>query len=373
MTEPKRPRPTYRDRVLAKIRRYDVADRAEVAQFHATLYGPDSFLSRPDYLEWMFERGPANEEPSPLWLFRSGDELHGQQAGVRTVVRVGGRDLEGLWATDLFVRPEFQLRGIGAVLSEVLIDSCSVTMATEVSDTAKQAFDRAGWLDLGITPRYVRPIDIAAVISGKQRNLPPWLVAIGNRTLGATDVALGALFRALRYRLQEVQRFDRRADEIWRDASPHYSVIGRRNADWLNWRFAEFPVDGYYQLYYLMRGSQTVGYAVLHVETRDNIERAEIVDFLCPPRVAFPLLVLCAVALRRAGADVIFCIHQPGRLRRAFRLAGYLLRTTGWPFMVTSRGLSEHEQALIAEPSNWYVTFGDSNTHHPREGTVYAN
>ena len=221
------------------------------------------------------------------------------------------------------------MRGVGAVLSEVLIDSCSVTMATEVTAAAKQAFDRAGWLDLGILPRYVRPIDIGAVNSGRGRNLHPWLVAIGNRTLGAIDVALGTLLRVLRYRLEEVQRFDRRADEIWRDASPHYSVIGRRDADWLNWRFADFPVHGYYRLYYLMRGSQAVGYAVLHVQKRDNLDRAEIVDFLCPPRAAFPLLVLCAVALRRAGADVIICIHQPGPLRSRLSL-GWLPVAHDW-------------------------------------------
>jgi hypothetical protein len=84
------------------------------------------------------------------------------------------------------------------------------------------------------------------------------------------------------------------------------------------------------------------------------------------------LLTTCSAWLRGQGVAAVYCIHQPTRYARSFLATGFLRRSTGWRAMVRTTGLSDAARAVIAEPSNWFITAGDSNVDHPREGTEYA-
>lgn len=367
------PASSYRARVREKIRLATDDDVEEIVAFRRRMYGPASFLASRDYLSWMFDHpGGLSCAPSPQWLFRAEGTVEGQQAGIRTAMSVEGRDIESLWATDFFVDPAYQLRGVGAVLSEVTTDAAPLTMGVEVSDAARRSFLRAGWSDFGIIPTYVRPIDVAAVARDRDVPLPGVVTAaldLAGRAITAT--AHGAA-KAAGIRLQEVERFDERADEIWRDCRRHYAVVGRRDASTLNWRYVAFPRRGYYRCFYLWHGDDPVGYAVLG--SKDGaIEAGRIVDYLCPPKYAALLLSGCVRALQRSGADLVYCMQQSPRHRRAFAAAGFLRRSSGFPLMMIAKRVDARTRAIVSDPSNWYVTYGDSNIDHPREGTVFAS
>lgn len=367
-----RPRASYRDRVLAKIQRYTAADRDETVAFRRSVYGPDAFAAQPDYLRWLHESPNAAGEPSPMWLFRSEGAIEGQQAGIRARLRIDGREVDAMWATHLVVSPAFLLRGVGAVLSELVTAETPVTLGVEVTESAKKAFLRAGWTDLGEVPMYMRPIDVGTVLAARGRTVPRPVAMVLNGALAVIDAAIGLVLRAMRLRLVEVDRFDERSDRVWAAAAQHYPVIVRRDAATLNWRFADFPRSGFYRAFYLQRGDTTLGYAVLRTGNHGGVRSGHIVDFLCSPGWTSDLLAACVRLLRRDGVKAVYCMQASGRLRKHFAVAGFLRRSTGWPHLVLTRDLTDVQRAQVLEPTNWFLTSGDSNVDYPREGTVYA-
>jgi hypothetical protein len=364
---------SYRERVLAKIQRYTSADRDDVARFRADVYGKAAFFSQPDYLRWMYEQtSDLDVGASPLWLFRPAGEIEGQQGGVRAALHIGGERFEALWATELVVSPDYLLRGVGAVLSGLATAETQLTIGFEVTELAKRAFLRAGWIDLGDVPLFMRPLDVGALLSARGKNLPALLTRTLNATLRAVDVAVGAATRSRRLTLVETSRFDARSDQIWAASAASYQVIGQRDAATLNWRYIEFPRAGYYQAFYAYRGAEPVGHAVLRIDDHGGVPAGWIVDFLCPPEHVYGLLTACVRWFARERVAAVYCIQQRSRLAKSFAAAGFLTRSTGWPLMVLAPGVPESARTIVLDPANWFITGGDGNVDHPRQGTEYA-
>lgn len=362
----------YRDRVLARIQRATAADTDDVVEFRRRVYGPDAFFSRPDYIAWMYGDGSTpTAGPSPLWLYRPDSTIEGHQGGVRAIVSVEGRPVDALWATELVVSPDYLMRGAGAVLSSLATSESSLVIGFEVTDLAKQAFLRAGWSDLGDVPLYVRPLDVATLLDERGRRLPGPLAVVANALLRVADRATAALTARWRAALTEVSQFDERSDTVWRSASPHYGVVGVRDAATLNWRYADYPESGRYRLFYAYRRRELVGHVVLRTGDHRGVRAGWIVDFLCEPSDAYWVLSAAVRWLARERVSAVYCIQGPA-LARAFATAGFVRRSTSWPLMTYAAGLSESERAVVIDPANWFITAGDGNVDHPREGTVYA-
>lgn len=370
---PSAPASSYKDRIIAKTSRYAPSDLAEVADFRSAMYGEGAFLASERYLRWMFddEHTPPQRR-STMWLFRADGRLEAQQAGLRTSIRVAGSTYEAMWASDLFVSPKYQLRGVGAVLSELVTEEAPITLGVEVSDAARKSFLRSGWTDLGHVPLFVHPIDVAVVAAAHDSHGPNVAKAL-NPLLRAADVCAMTLARLSRFRLRPIETFDRRADQIWHSVSRHYAVICRRDAETLNWRYTRFPEPGFYRCFYLERAGRAVGYVVTRSGHHNGLTSTHVVDFLCAPRHVLPLLVASVDQARRSGSQAVYCMHPQGRLSRAFRIAGFFRRTTGWPLMVKTNDVPAEAQQALSDPAQWFLTSGDSNIDHPREGTVFAS
>lgn len=364
---------SYRERVLANIQRYTSADRDDVARFRAGVYGKAAFFSQPDYLRWMYEQTAGRDVgTSPLWLFRPAGEIEGQQGGVRAALHIGGDRFEALWATELVVSPDYLLRGVGAVLSGLATVETQLTIGFEVTELAKRAFLRAGWVDLGDVPLFMRPLDVGALLSARGKDLPTVVIHGLNATLRAVDVVVGAATRRRRLRLEATSQFDSRSDQIWATSAASYAVIGQRDAATLNWRYVEFPRAGYYRTFYAYRGAAPVGHAVLRIDEHGGVSSGWIVDFLCPPEHVYGLLTACVRWFGSQRVAAVYCIQQRSRLAKSFAAAGFLTRSTGWPLMVLANGVEESARAIVLDPTNWFITGGDGNVDHPRQGTEYA-
>src|SRR5207302_5377492 len=126
-------------------------------------------------------------------------------------LKVGTDEIDALWATELMVSPPFRLRGIGAVLSALVCDEARVTLGWNISVEAKRAYLRAGWVDLGTVPLYLRPIDVAAVFRARSR--AEWMPIAHGATLGLRAVELAGRSTAAMFglRMQRVTAFDERA------------------------------------------------------------------------------------------------------------------------------------------------------------------
>ncbi|MGH9272407.1 MAG: hypothetical protein ACRDZ2_14155 [Ilumatobacteraceae bacterium] len=359
-------RVSYRDRVRARIERYQPADLEEFCAFRRTLFGADSYVSHPEYVRWLYER----DDSPPLWLYRLNGALEAFHGSIVTTVYVNGRPYPAIWAVELLVSPAQLMRGVGAVLAEHAIADFPLALGFDVTDAGKQLVRRAGWSELGDVALFSRPVRARPFAEARGRPLPTPVAWSIDVALRATEIAMSAWRQLRGQALIEVDRFDGRVDALWSSTVPHYSVIAKRDAAWLNWRFADYPESGYYRRFILRHGDRIAGCAVMRLEPRDGILAGWIVDFLCPPRSAVGLLLACAGWLRHQGADAVYCIQQDRRLTRWLLACGFIRRSTGFPLVVFGPGVTGRGRDRFLTLEDWFITGGDSNVDRPRSNVT---
>ncbi len=367
------PRSRYREQMRADITHYAHANQAEVLEFRRTMYGSESVFADATYLHWLYEdpeRVAAAQ--TAFWLYRKASQLHAHQGGLRTRLKIGEQERDALWLLDLMVSPKFRMRGVGVLLTQMACETADVALGLEVSDDARKALLRDGWLDLGSVPLYVRPLDLHAVLRQRGRSgIWAGLGRAGNIGLNLFDT-FACTNRLSGLRMDEVSCFDARADQVWEQASPHYPVICRRDRTFLNWRWARFPVANRYQRFLFIDNDAAIGYAVLRVGEHHGLRAGYIVDFLCPPRYTQALVAQCVRVLREQDAQIVYCLHNSPVASKAFAGLGFARRQSNWPLMLRACNLGAEQLAVVRDQRNWFITAGDSDADRPREGTVFA-
>lgn len=339
-------------------------DRDHLLAFRREAYGPASFQADPRHLRWRPD----------VWIYRSGEvagQIAGQVAAHAVQVRIAARERAGVWLSDIFVHPRARGQGIGTTLIETAATAAPLAMLIEVTDEARGILRRAGWMDIGDVPLYVRPLHPAFLqmrFPGPTRSVARPAAA----ALRALEACWAGALRAAGLQLCEVPRFDDRSDTIWNAVGHAYDVIARRDRDALEQRFCAFPLPDRYRLYYFMQRRHPVGYAVVRTEPRAGLRVGHLVDFLCAPSHAPLLLAAAAAVLRRQEVHVVHCLCRSPLPAATFAAAGFLRRRSSWPLLVDVRRLPPGEQVVAGDARRWFVTAGDSTVDRPRDNTVYA-
>lgn len=360
----------FRERLRARVARFEPGDRDEVVAFRREMYGERSIFADPAYLEWESRR--ADVRPNPFWVYRDDGRIAGTQCGSRVEVRIGGERHRALWTFDLMIRPDCRLRGAGTVLAEAAFEDTPLTLGLEVSKEARRANLRAGWVDLGTVPLWFRPLDGTVLL--RDRWHVPFARVVGgpaNAILRGVELLGRATAGGWGLELTPIADFDERADGLWESVSPHYPVICRRDRAWLSWRFAHFPKPRYH-CFYLSRGGMTVGYAVLRLGRRHGQRAGYLVDYLCAPKWTRALVARVLEWFRARGAVAAYALHLDPSGCAAFKASGFVRRDSAWPLMVRAGGLSKAAFGMVSDPRRWFLTAGDADVDRPRTGTVFA-
>jgi GNAT superfamily N-acetyltransferase len=362
----------YAERLIAAITRATPADREELLEFRARMYGPHSAFADPRWVQWLYDDAPLAAARGPaLWVFRDAGRIAAQQGAIRARVRVGQNEVELSWALDLMVTPELRARGVGALLPKRVLEECSVTAGTEVSDAAQKAFGRAGWAHLGTLPQWVRPVAAEEFIRARAPDLPAGLLRLPFAA-AENAVALYARSRARGRKLSPPVPFDQRADEVWERSAPSWPVIARRDYDWVRWRWEGCPRRDGATVHWLERGSDTVGWVVLRVGQHRGVRAGFIVDLLAPSHELPALFALAVERLRKEQVVAVYCLFNAPDSQHALKSCGFLRRDSGFAMMVFAQNLPSDSAALLSDPDQWFITAGDSDLDRPRDHTTYA-
>ncbi len=346
----------------------------DLLRFRSAVHGEGSIFADEGYLRWMYLGHPAADRAAiSCWTCRSPNgRVIGQIGGYPVGLRIDDEQAGAFWTLDGAVEPAQRGQGVFGRLLEPAAAERDVAMVTESSPSGKKAMLRAGWIDLGTLPIFVRPLRISAMLQTRGRR------ALSSTVGLAADVVLWSADRLARLAcavasldLEEITRFDGRTDAIWEKASRSYRVICRRDSATLNWRFVDFPKSRY-RSFYLRRGGEPIGNAVLHLGSRGGDPAGTIVDFLCEPRWLAGLLALCLLWFRTEGMTTVCCLHRNPVSTVAFAALGFARRDTGWPFLANPRSVSAAALALLGEPGNWFLTGADSDLDRPRSEDVQS-
>jgi hypothetical protein len=198
-------------------------------------------------------------------------------------------------------------------------------------------------------------------------------------------------------RLEAVDRFDERVDEVW--AATHgadgegagagaagsagssggghrAAVLARRDLTSVSWCIDERPDRDVMRRHYLTRGDRTLGYVVVRPAGTAETPTAVVVDYLAPPRWVAPLLLAAGVAAaREIGAVALSVKTRNEPADRWLRAAGFVRRLRGADepirFMVWCRDPALADR--VRDPARWFVTSTDCDLEYgmtPAPGTA---
>ena len=264
------------------------------------------------------------------------------------------------------MHPAYRLRGIGTVLSEVQIRENDVTMGLGITDSAYRAYLRSGWVDLGMLPSFVRPLDVGAMLA---RRWPGWAGRLAGAMLDPTlrlAETLSELSGLLNdVRMERIRRFDARADDLWHSVAELYPVACRRDGRTLNWRFADYPERGQYHLFYFYLGRRMVGYAVLRFRCRDGLRTGFIVDYFCAPQDVIWVFSRCLTFFSRRRVAAVYALCTCPKGAHWLRWLGFVRRRSGCRLMFKANVSDPAVLELLRNPDSWFVTAGDSDIDRP--------
>jgi hypothetical protein len=166
----------------------------------------------------------------------------------------------------------------------------------------------------------------------------------------------------LRAEVRMLQRFDDSFTEFWDSVAAKFDLAVRRDASYLNWKYATAP-HVRYSIAALRRNDRNVGYAVYRHAVEPHGRVTLLVDFLTDPddQDGFgTLLGWVDREARRANSDKIRVYAFHGGYGRALRRCGYFQVKSAMQLVVKVNAI-EVPPTFYDETDDWHVTLGDSD------------
>lgn len=344
---------------MAEIDRYRADDRRAVDGLYRRVFGNDAADASRLRWDWQYRHNPNNPGGEPeIWIAREGPAIVGQYATMPVRLAVKGREIKGSWGMDVMVAPERQRQGLGEVLFRTWDRNVGASLGLGLSDASYRLFQKLRWPDVGPVPCFVKPLTRRAF-----RN--PRLPVPINRLISALTLPIVLVVsrtRPMRAEVRLIHRFDDSFTQLWDALAPKFDVAVRRDAAYLNWKFASAP-HVRYSIAALLRNGQTAGYAVyrhLH-ESRGRVTL--LADFLADPDDASGLATLLRWVdreARQADSDKIRTFATHAAFRRVLRRSGYFQVKSTVEFVIKVNDV-DVPPAFYENTDQWHVTLGDSD------------
>jgi predicted N-acetyltransferase YhbS len=345
--------------VVADIDRYRPDDRRAVEALYRRVFGNDAAEASRLRWEWQYRRNPNNPGQEPeIWVAREGPGITGQYATMPVRLSVKGQEVQASWGMDVMVAPERQRQGLGEVLFRTWDRNVGASLGLGLSDASYRLFQKLKWPDVGPVPCFVKPLSRRAL------RRPNWPDPV-NRLVSAVTlpfIRIIARSRPLRAEVRLIQRFDDSFTALWEELAPRFDLSVRRDAAYLNWKYASAP-HVRYSIAALVRDGTNRGYAVYrHVhEPRGRVTL--LVDFLADPGDEDGLSTLLHWVdreAREADSDKIRTFVMHAGFRRVLKRSGYFQVKSTMEFVAKINGVDVADSFYDAT-DHWHVTLGDSD------------
>jgi GNAT superfamily N-acetyltransferase len=344
---------------MAEIDHYTPADRAAVDAMYRRVFGPDAAEANGLRWDWQYQRNPNNPGGIPeIWIAREGSAVVGQYATMPVRLWAASHDLRASWGMDVMVAPERQRQGLGEVLFRTWDQHVGASLGLGLSESSYRLFKKLKWPDAGPVPCLVKPLTRRAF------RRPTWPVPVNRLVslLMLPVVRFVARRRPVAPDIDTVRRFGEPFTALWDAVAPKLDFAVRRDAAYLNWKFAE-PPHVRYNIAVLGGSDRPRGYAVyrhLH-EPRGRVTL--LVDFLTDPddeAGVESLLRWVDAEAREADSDKIRVFATHAAFRRVLKRTGYFQVKSTMEFVAKVNGI-ELPAGFYERRDRWHVTLGDSD------------
>jgi hypothetical protein len=311
--------------------------------------------------DWLYLRNPYGRAQCWIVVDRKSGDLLKSGANFPWPIWRGAEPLWGMLAGDSCTAPAWQRKGLTAVRRRFArahpwyVEQCGIAGPNEgtriVVTKAGDGQELLGALPGGAlvlrAERLIRRIGAPSPIA---------------RSAGAAADLVFSAWRRLAFRsgrkasgrIEVVERFTTDFDAVTERCMAWPRFWCPHNADFLNWRFLDHPIESYVALA-LVENERPVGYAVVGLE-REKATLAEFAVDVAPRDRAWKLLAEAARVAREAGCGSLNFFGPPGwRHWPLFRRAGFLPYRTDHHLEAWGRRFEPE----VLDLANWQLMPGD--------------
>ena len=345
---------------MAEIERFTPEDRRGIEQLHRRTLGNEAADRLRLHWDWA-RRNPANGVEPPYWVVREGPTIIAATHLLPVRVTVDGSEVAGTWSSDPLVVAERQRQGLGGALLRAWDRGTGVALGAGLSAATRGRLDEMRWPKALPLPCLVKPI------SRRAFRIPTWPVVI-NRLVSAIAlpvVRVVSRTQPLKEEIEVVRRFDARVDRLWDRLAGRFALAVRRDARYLNWKYAE-PPHVRYTSALLRRGDDVHGYVVYRHFHEPQGRVTQLVDLLADPADERGITTLARWVDREArshDSDKIRCHVTHASFRRVLRRSGYFVVKSGIDLTVKVNAVPV-PRGLYTSVDEWHFTLGDGELDH---------
>lgn len=333
-------------------------DDEELFRLYRDVFGREMTEASRRRWAWQYRDNPHAGSVPDIWVARQDGRILGQYASMPVRLWWGGREVRASWGMDVFLREEARGEGVGALLFDTWSASVDVALGLGLTPSSYGLFRKLRYRDVGPVPFYRKVLDPVAVLA---RRVGRAAAAVGGPVLGAVLRSLNpeAPGATAGVEVRPATRFGADYDRLWERARGSYAMCVRRDAAYLEWKYARAPRT--YARWEARRGEELVGFAVSRHEDYHGLPLGWIVDVFtdASDRSARSALVAAVLAdFRRARVARAQAFSLNAGLGAELLRHGFSRGPSPMQFCVRSQ--VEGERAFT-DPGRWHVTFGDSD------------
>lgn len=345
---------------LVAVERRAPGDADEIFRLYQDVFGADLTEASRRRWRWQYVDNPATGSDGPdIWVAREGHQVLGQYASMPVRLWWGGREVRSSWGMDVFLRAEARGRGLGARLFTAWSDSVDVALGLGLTPSSYGLFKKLAYRDVGPVPFFQKILDPRAVAARR----------LGGIVGAAAGPLLGMAWSALHpeapaphdgIEVRTVTGFGAAYDTLWERAKGSYAMCVRRDAAYLEWKYARCP-HRRYALREARREGELVGFAVSREEDYRALRLGWIVDVFAeaPDHAAKDALIAAVLqSFREARVARAQAFSLNTALQEDLARRGFGRRPSPMQFCVRARVPSE---GVFEDVGRWHVVFGDSD------------
>jgi GNAT superfamily N-acetyltransferase len=342
------------------VERRREADAEDLFRMYGEVFGGSLSDGSRRRFQWQYLDGPARDPAGPqIWVARDGEVLLGQYASMPVHLHWGGREVRSSWGMDVFLLPEARGRGVGTQLFTTWSNHVDVALGLGLTPSSYGLFKKLRYDDVGPVPFFQRILDPAAVLRRRAGWAGALMAPLLRAWLALRAPAPPRPDRALA--VAPVEAFGADHDAFWDQARAGYAMCVRRDAAYLDWKYARCPHQRY-DLWEVREGGTLRGFAVSRDDDYRGLRLGWIVDLFtawddAPARDALLAHLLGVFAERKVARVQAFAMS--GALQRSLRAHGFRDGTSPMQFCVRSR--AEGSGDVLRSLDRWHVVFGESD------------
>jgi hypothetical protein len=319
------------------------------AGFFAVMHGVGRSHIDDAEFEWWFDRNPVGRRLISLGV--DGERVVGVAAMSFFRMILEGAEREVAIPVHVATEAPYRRQGIFSELElsnerEAAEDGSPITITFPNAASHRIFVGRLGWIDLPGRRVWARPLRAAGVVRYFARRPSPVGGLVAESRESRRDGAV---------RIESLQRFPPEVDEVWRAAAPSYGNHVIRDAQFLNWRYADTPRT--YRRFGAFRDGRLRAVAIVGHTVKQGVSSGFLADLVSEPAADEERVALLRRAAAELDADALIALPPRGlEQRRSFLRAGFL--PTNRKIRFVGKVLNP-DGRLDPRPAAWHFTLGD--------------